>query len=413
MNNTNKNIIYDNELVSYYKEIYQNRNKNKDFFYYNCKKYNNLYAFTKRKSDLTLEEAFLFLKTHTSMFSLEEDIPVENEVPENNEKEDPYKDNFFIKLLKHIKIAIKAVINFIKSFAASSINFIKYVIKWIQEKTTNHSEIYRRYKDLINKVPKTMKIDAINFRKTFYKDSLRLLDLLRDSKLTKIIEEVNFNLKAILDMIKSKTFEPDKLDIKAANLKDPQVIFDLYEEFQLFMVSLAKIDRAKLKENVSVESQMKEKLCIEFFGTLEEPQKGSVLVSEIVTPENCLSLLPAYSNKIKSVVENLKSINGKVSFSITISTGIYKACDIFNDLWLKHAKNKKDKEMSNLNQFQEYIELVIKWSKLINMFIKSVKFSTYFITTWCMNFRLQVANTLKGIGANVMEDNDTGELYFN
>lgn len=337
---------------------------------------------------------------------------------EDGENNNEGENNFFVKLFKHLANVFKSVINFVKSFFISLANFVKYIIRWIRERSTKHHEIWKKYKDKIKKIPYDLTFEAIPYRDTFVTNSNRLMDKIKRTPLGKVIEEIGINLKEAWKFIRGqgepKAFLNKVLNIESIKLTDVTKLQDLAIDYFTFAVD---IDKAN--EGISIEKQMAEKLNIEFYGTIEKPtKKVAVNCKKFLTPENISVLLPEYIDKIKDVMSFLKEIEKKASVIIVLSNSFYGFFHAFNDLLYKPVKDNistdelTDKQKAR-KQKVELFQILLKYVKLVNMIVTNVKYTSYTVSITAMDYRNTVAKMLQFIGAQVDEiESDNKQTIF-
>lgn len=380
-------LITDKEYISNILDI--KKNKELDYYLNKSKIYINKNSLESIKLNKVINfgEDLFNIINNLSIFSKEED-------EETIEKQ----KNFFLRLIDHIKVILKTFIQFMKSFLISSVNFIKYIIKWIQEKSGKHNDLWLKYKDKINQIPYDLSMEGIPFRDNFLTNCERIMEIIEKTPVIRIIEECGINLKGIINLIKQKkqNFLKDVLKIESISFTDPNTILKMYEDFNLFTTSIVK---AEIDPKVSHEKQMKEKLNIEFYGKIEVPEKEQINCKKFLNAKNLLSLTNPFINKIKKNMDVLKDVNNKSNQVIIATDLFYKGLNMWNDLFYKQIDEAIEKE--EREKTVNFLNLAIKYSKLINLIIVNFKFTIYEVSITAMKFRNQVASMLKAVGAKI------------
>ena len=383
-----KYIITDKDYINNILDI--KKNKISDFYLSKTK----TWMLRNSLEDIKLNKQYLL---GNKLFYILENLHIFTSEEESTVKE----KNFFLKLIEHIQTIVKTFIQWIKSFIISSVNFVKYVFKWIQEKTGKHNDLWMKYKDLIHKIPYDLSMNGIPFREDFFKNSQRIMEIIDNTPVIKIIEECGVSLKGIANLIKQKkqNFLKDVLKIESISFTNPNTILKMYEDFNLFTTSITKTE---IDPKVSHEKQMKEKLNIEFYGKIEVPEKTAINCKKFLTPSNLLALTNPFINQIKKNMNVLKDLNGKITQVVVATELFYKGLSMWNDLFYKQVDEAIDKE--ERQNTANFLNLAIKYSKLINLIVNNFKFTVYEVSITSMKFRNQVASMLKTVRAKLESD---------
>lgn len=376
-------IIIDREYVNDIINI--KKDKESGYYLYRTNdliKRNSLESFLFQR-DCNYGESLLQVINFFNSYSLEdEEGPTEGQ------------NNWLVRFFKHIKIIFSSFIKFLKTLVMTIVNFVKYVVKWIQEKMRNHNKIYKKYKGIIKDIPYDMTMEAIPFRENFIDNINRLIDTLKKSEIKTIIEESRTSLKQIVDVIKTgKIFSIVSFD--TVNFCDPKYLAKMYEDFLLFTTSIKK---AEINPKQSHESQMKEKLNVEFYGRIEVPKKEPINCKKFLTEKNITALLPAYIERLKGLLDMLKDLNIKSNAIILIAETLYKTLDGINDLFFgKKTPDQKE----NKKRVSEILDLAVKYTKLVQLIGVNFRLTIYEVVTTGMQYRNQVASMLKKVGAQL------------
>lgn len=377
-------MIIDREYINDIINI--KKNKKSDYYLYRTNdliKRSSLESFIFDR-ECNFGEGLLQVINHFNSYSLEdgEAAPTEGQ------------NNWLVRFFKHVKVIFVSFIKFMKTLVLTIVNFVKYCIKWIQEKMKNHSEIYKKYKSIIKNIPYDMTIDGIPFRDNFVDNLNRLIDTLKKSQMKTIVEEARTSLKIIVDVIKTgKIFSIVEFD--TVNFTDPAYLTKMYEDFLLFTTSMKK---AEIDPKQSHEDQMREKLNLEFYGRADVPAKEPINCKKFLTDKNIQVLLPDYLERLKALTAMLKDLNFKSNAIIFIAESLAKSLDAVNDLFYGH-KNPDQKE--NKKKISHILDLAVKYTKLVQIIGSNFRLTIYEVVMTGMKYRNQVASMLKKVGAQL------------
>lgn len=397
------NLVYDKDIINEYRNIYNKRNYSLEYFRDRAYKYANIMTdieslFNETESIYEQSNSLYKIKNKYSSESFIYGciLSLEDTDADAAAKEvEKGKPNLFIRFFRFLKRIIFGLINFIKSAVISFINWIKYLYAWIKKKLNKDNEFWQKYKDKIREIPPDLTFKGVPYRENIMDELEEVMTILENSRLIRVLEEatkVIELMKQIINIQNKKTGKITPPKFEALDFGNVNDVLDAYEEFNLFMVSLTKIENPNPFKNVTSESLMIQKLNMRFYGKETKPEKTEMVLKTFLTPKNLKSLEKSFIDRLEKIGTTLKSYKKKIDSILFTSSKLAVLLESINDTVISQFNDEDNKDPES---WSEKIRFGLKWYKLVIMIVKNIRITIFHTSTVGLEFSSQVAKGLK------------------